>query len=193
MHEVLYEHRDWAVSPTKEMRWAIILLFHFMLLDVACYSYLSRSIWMFILSYKLCSFQNFLIIHRFYKLTLRKLYLHIKSIEEYKTKDWGFWDPFSLLIQPLHSSDKDFILLMMNCLHYKDFLKITHYTLRTIFPYSSLREPASNCFSWIGRCWSSCPMINFGLQHNYFVSQEQMFENTLSFYFILSDLYTKKS
>ena len=48
--------------------------------------------------------------------------------------------PFPWLIQPLHSSDKDFILWMMNCLHYKDFLKITHYTLKTIFPLGNSKH-----------------------------------------------------
>ena len=88
------------------------LLFHFILLDVASYSHLSRSIWIFILSNKLCSFQNFFIFHRFYKLTLRKLYLHVKNVEEYKTKDWVNEISFPRLIQSLHSSNKDFLLLV---------------------------------------------------------------------------------
>lgn len=88
------------------------LLFHFILLDVTSYSHLSRSIWIFILSNKLCSFQNFLVFYKFYKLTLRKLYLHVKNDEEYKTKDWVNEISFPRLIQSLHSSNKDFLLLM---------------------------------------------------------------------------------
>lgn len=140
------------------------LLFHFIFLDVASYSHLSRSIWIFILSNKLCSFQNFFIFHRFYKLALRKLYLHVKNVESTKLRTelmkYLFLGWFNHYIAQIKIS----YYWWMDCLHYKNFLKITHYTLKNTFPLGNSVhfEIVSNCFSWTGRCWS-CPTKIFGL------------------------------